>query len=186
MHLELALVGLAALTAAMPLDKRGDDSANQAQDINYKEYAGYRPYYQYGDYSSPAEAEAAKMQQESAATNMKRDEPLSKQEVYDKYDKYESYGVYYENYNPYPASVEAEAAKMNAKMEKRHIVDMPKDMVDQMANNEKRDEPKEIQAAGDSWYQSYIPYSNYGKYGGAAEAEVAKAGCIMAASGCVE
>jgi len=63
MHLELVLVGLAALTAAMPLDKRGDDSANQAQDINYKEYAGYRPYYQYGDYSSPAEAEAAKMQQ---------------------------------------------------------------------------------------------------------------------------
>jgi len=87
---------------------------------------------------------------------MKRDEPLSKQEVYDKYDKYETYGVYYENYNPYPASVEAEAAKMDAKMEKRHIVDMPKDMMDQMANSEKRDEPKEVQAAGDSWYQSYM------------------------------
>ena len=63
MHLELILVGLAALTAAAPLDKISDSSMHQAQDTDYTKYAGYRPYYSYEPYSSAVEAEAAKMQQ---------------------------------------------------------------------------------------------------------------------------
>ena len=63
MHLELVLVGPAALTATAPLDKISDSSMHQAQDTDYTKYAGYRPYYSYDSHSGAIEAEAVKMQQ---------------------------------------------------------------------------------------------------------------------------
>jgi hypothetical protein len=63
MHLQLILVGLAALTAAAPLDKISDSSMHQAQDTDNTKYADYHPYHSYEPYSSAVEAEAAKMQQ---------------------------------------------------------------------------------------------------------------------------
>jgi hypothetical protein len=52
----------------------------------------------------------------------------------------------YESYSNYPAAAQGEAAKM---------VSMPKEMTDSLASIEKRDEPKEVEAAKDSWYKSY-------------------------------
>jgi hypothetical protein len=63
MHLELVLVGPAALTAAAPLDKISDSSMHQAQDTDYTKYAGYRQYYSYEPHSAAIGAEAVKMQQ---------------------------------------------------------------------------------------------------------------------------
>jgi hypothetical protein len=220
MHLELMLVGLCAFAAAMPLHKKSDDSINQAQETNYKEYADYHPYYHYGDYTSPAEAEAAKNQPgtfssstfpyqktllipppKTAAPNTKRDGSQPVVESYTDYGAYYiGYGEYaspsdaevakidmkkrgytcydhyapdsaaaaaeaaaetvtmvkrgyscYESYSNYPAAAQGEAAKMV----KRHMVSMPKEMTDSLASSEKRDEPKEVEAAKDTWYKSY-------------------------------
>ncbi|KAI4946509.1 hypothetical protein J4E91_007197 [Alternaria rosae] len=156
MHLELVLIGLATLAVAMPLDKRSDDSVNQAQDINYKLYADYHPYYQYGKYGAPAEAEAAKSQQEESASNMKRDNSLPKVEGYTEY------GKYYGSYGDYPAPPpsppsDGEAAKVNANTHtmKRHMMNMPEDMMHTDGSSEKRDAPKEVETAWDTWYQRY-------------------------------
>ncbi|KAG9195528.1 hypothetical protein G6011_00649 [Alternaria panax] len=223
MHLQLVLAGLAALTAAAPLNKISDSEMHQAQDTNYTKYAGYLPYYNYGPYSPAVEAEAAKMQQEPGATNTKRDTALPVVDTYAQYGVYyvtyspypseveaeaakedmvkrgyscyQTYTPYsaaveaeaekasiakrgyscYETYTPYSAAVEAEAKKMDANMAKRHMMSMPKEMMDNIASSsEKREMPKDVQAASDSWYKSYNPYSNYGAYHGAADAEIAK------------
>lgn len=70
-------------------------------------------------------------------------------------EDYGSYSIYYNSYTSYPAAVEAEAAKMDADMAKRHMLGMSKEMMDTLSSGEKREVPGEIGAAGDSWYKSY-------------------------------
>lgn len=62
-HPKLMLVGLAALTSALPLNKANGDSLHQAHDSDYTKYADYHPYYSYNPYPSAVEAESAKTQQ---------------------------------------------------------------------------------------------------------------------------
>jgi hypothetical protein len=61
----------------------------------------------------------------------------------------------YETNTPYSAAVETEAKKMDANMARRHMMSMSKEMMNNIASSEKRDVPKEVKAAGDSWYKSY-------------------------------
>jgi hypothetical protein len=122
-------------------------------------YADYGAYYaKYDPYPSEVEAQAAKQGM------LKRG-----------YTCYETYNPYsaaveaeaekasmakrgyscYETYTPYSAAVEAEAQKMDANMAKRHMMSMPKEMMDDIASSERRDMSKDTEAAGDSWYKSY-------------------------------
>jgi hypothetical protein len=141
----------------------GSEAANIKRDDTQpvvENYAQYGVYYTtYDPYPSEVEAAAAKDDMEKRG-----------------YSCYETYTPYsaaveaeaekasmakrgyscYEAYTPYPAAVETEAKKMDAEMAKRHMLSMPKEMMDNIASSSvKRDMPKEVQAAGDSWYKSY-------------------------------
>jgi hypothetical protein len=129
------------------------------QAAEYEGYAGYINYYSsYFPYSSEVELEAAK-------------QAMSKRG----YSCYETYTPYsaaveaeankapmakrayscYQTYTPYPAAVEAEAKNMDTKVAKRHMMNMPEEMMDDIANSEKRHMPKKVEAAGDAAYKSY-------------------------------
>ncbi|RYN37989.1 hypothetical protein AA0112_g4239 [Alternaria arborescens] len=143
--------------------QQGSEAANMKRDDTQpvvENYAQYGVYYTtYDPYPSEVEAAAAKDDMEKRG-----------------YSCYETYTPYsaaveaeaekasmakrgyscYETYTPYPAAVETEAKKMDADMAKRHMLSMPKEMMDNIASSSvKRDMPKEVQAAGDSWYKSY-------------------------------
>ncbi len=89
---------------------------------------------------------------ETETTSLKRDTVQAGDESYG------NYGIYYIAYEPYPSAVEAEAAKMDMVKRgyKRHMMSMPKEVMDKIASSsEKRDIHNEVQAAGDTWYERY-------------------------------
>ncbi|KAH7089925.1 hypothetical protein FB567DRAFT_547469 [Paraphoma chrysanthemicola] len=103
MHFILAIVSLATLATAVPI--------NTATDGVYGEYASYKPYASYGPYAAAADEAAAKMGMQ--ITHMKRT-PINMAEDTD-YTKYASYKPY-TTYGPYAATVDEEAAKMGMAM----------------------------------------------------------------------
>jgi len=151
---------------AMEDEEKDISKRGQAADTSYQSYTpytSYGAYYgKYTPYSAEVDEEAAKMEAEANMNMENEEKDLSKRgqaadTSYQSYTPYTSYGAYYTEYNPYPAEVDAEAAKMEA----------------EASINMENEEGKDAMMKRTTMYGKYDPYQAYNPYPEAADAEAA-------------